>query len=144
MRTLLAVLLILGGAAPVAAIARGAAVQEPMAAPSALEVAEIAIARAVVDREPQESADSFPADVGTLVCWTRITGAEGETQVEHVWYHGDQEVARVPLRIASASWRTWSTKTIPLTATGNWRVDVVGPDGTVLKSASFTVGSAEM
>lgn len=140
MRTLLALLLAWGGA-PAAAVA-----QDTMAAAlaPALDVAEIAIATAVVDRQPEGAGSSFPSDVGTLYCWTRVTGAEGETQVEHVWYYNDQEVARVPLRIAGSSWRTWSSKTIMATATGNWRVDVVGPDGTVLKSASFTVGPSGM
>ena len=150
MRTLLALLLSLG-AAPAAAVAQemGAqdtAMQDTMQATMApeLQVADLVVARAVVDRQPQDGGTSFTADVGTLFCWNRITGAEGETQVEHVWYYDDQEVARVPLRIAGSSWRTWSSKTIPAEATGSWRVDVVGPDGTVLKSESFTVGSPGM
>lgn len=145
MRTLLALLLSLG-AAPAAAVAQEMGAQDTMQATMApdLQVADLVIARAVMDRQPQEGGTSFPADVGTLYCWTRITGAEGETQVEHVWYHQDTEVARVPLRIAGSSWRTWSSKTIVPEATGSWRVDVVGPDGTVLKSESFTVGSPGM
>lgn len=149
MRTLLA-LLLAWGAAPAAAVAQEmggqgaqdtAMAQDTMAATMApaLEVPDLVIARAVVDREPQDGGTSFSADVGTLYCWTRIAGAEGETQVEHVWYYNDQEVARVPLRIAGSSWRTWSSKTIPAEATGSWRVDVVGPNGSVLKSESFTV-----
>lgn len=145
MRTLLA-LLLSWGAAPAAAIAQETEMQDTMQAmrAPALEVADLVVARAIVDRQPEGGGTSFAADVGTLFCWNRITGAEGETQVEHVGYYNDQEVARVPLRVASASWRTWSSKTIPPEATGSWRVDVVGPDGTVLKSESFTVGSPEM
>ena len=145
MRTLLA-LLLAWGAAPAAAVAQemggqGEMTQDTMAATMApsLEVPDLVIARAVVDRQPQDGGTSFPADVGTLYCWTRIAGAEGETQVEHVWYYNDQEVARVPLRIAGSSWRTWSSKTIPAEAIGSWRVDVVGPNGSVLKSESFTI-----
>jgi hypothetical protein len=106
----------------------------------ALEVADIVITDQVMDREPGEHMTSVPADVGKVYCWMRITGADGETTIEHVWYKGDVEMARVPLTIAGSNWRTWSSKNIENIWTGDWRVDVVGPDGTVIRSVSFTVG----
>ncbi|MCX5752763.1 MAG: DUF2914 domain-containing protein, partial [Candidatus Krumholzibacteria bacterium] len=39
----------------------------------------------------------------------------------------------------SASWRTWSSKKILPEWQGTWRVDVLAPDGEVLKSGSFAV-----
>lgn len=105
-----------------------------------LAVEEAVIATDVQESQPVESVTTVPTDVGQVYCWTRITGAEGEIQVEHVWYHGDEEMARVPLRVAGSNWRTWSSKRIIPTWTGAWRVDVVGPDGAVLRSVSFTVG----
>ena len=53
---------------------------------------------------------------------------------------GDEEMGRIPLRVAGSNWRTWSSKNIEPNWTGVWRVDIVGPDGTVLESVSFTVG----
>lgn len=148
MRTLLALLLV-WCAAPAAALAQEMGGQEAMAQDTmaammapALEVPDLVLARAVVDREPQNGGTSFPADVGAVYCWTRVTGADAETQVEHVWYYNDQEVARVSLRVAGSPWRTWSSKTIPSEATGSWRVDVVGPSGAVLKSEAFTITEA--
>ena len=44
------------------------------------------------------------------------------------------------LRVAGTNWRTWSSKNIDPMWTGSWRVDIVGPDGEVLQSVSFTVG----
>ncbi len=104
-----------------------------------LAVAEIVITSSLVDRQPGENMATVGHDVGTLYCWTRITGAEGEVTIEHVWYKGDVEMARVPLTVAGTNWRTWSSKNIEEIWTGPWRVDVVGPDGAVLESASFTV-----
>jgi hypothetical protein len=49
-------------------------------------------------------------------------------------------MGRVPLNVAGTNWRTWSSKNIEQIWTGDWRVDVVGPDGAVLESVSFTVG----
>ena len=104
-----------------------------------LAVAEIVITATLTDRQPGESLEQMDSNVGRLYCWTRITGADGEITVEHVWYKGDVEMARVPLTVAGTNWRTWSTKNIEEVWTGPWRVDVVGPDGTVLESVSFTV-----
>lgn len=116
--------------------------QEPAQQPQgpALEVAEAVISTGVEDRQPVDNMTSFAADVGRVYCWTRIVGAEGETQIEHVWYKADEEMARVSLTIGGSNWRTWSSKNIEPSWTGDWRVDIVGPDGTVLDSVTFTIG----
>jgi hypothetical protein len=48
-------------------------------------------------------------------------------------------MGEVKLAVKFKSMRTWSAKTIPADGTGSWRVDVLGPDGTVLKSLAFKV-----
>lgn len=104
-----------------------------------LAVDAAVVTTAVTDRRPADTLSTVEADVGQVYLWTRITGAEGETEVVHVWYRGDEEMARVPLRVASPSWRTWSSKNILPAWTGRWRVEVEGPDGSVLETVSFTV-----
>ncbi|MGD8867835.1 MAG: DUF2914 domain-containing protein [Gemmatimonadales bacterium] len=105
-----------------------------------LTVAEAVITSNVVERVPTDTLTTVAADAGQVYCWTRITGATGEVEIAHVWYRGDEEVARTPLRVASADWRTWSSKKIEPSWTGDWRVEIVAPDGTVLKTVAFTVG----
>jgi hypothetical protein len=105
-----------------------------------LTVAEAVITSNVVDRVPTDTLTMVAADAGQVYCWTRITGATGEVEIAHVWYRGDEEVARTPLRVASADWRTWSSKKFEPSWTGDWRVEIVAPDGTVLKTVAFTVG----
>ncbi len=122
----------------VLAIATTVTAQEQMAAP--LDVAESAIATAVADRQPVDNVTTVGADVGRVYCWTRVVGAQADVEIVHVWYRGDMEMARVPLRVGSSNWRTWSSKNIEPSWTGQWRVDVEAPDGTVLESLSFTVG----
>ena len=99
---------------------------------------EASIGTAVQDRALQGAAESFPASVGTVYCYTKIGKTHSGDSVEHVWYHGDQEVGRVKLNIGASPWRTWSSKVVPPEATGDWRVDVVR-EGKVLKSVSFKV-----
>jgi hypothetical protein len=107
-------------------------------APS-LEVAVAAICQDVVDREPVDAGVSFSASVGTLYCFTKITGAQDATKVTHVWYFGAEERARVELDVNSDNWRTWSSKIIQAHEIGSWRVDVLNEAGTVLKQLQFEI-----
>ena len=115
---------------PVTAVAQNA--------PS-LEVAVAAICQDVVDREPVDAGVSFPASVGTLYCYTKITGAQEATKITHVWYFGATERARVELDVNSDNWRTWSSKIIQANEIGSWRVDVLNEAGTVLKELQFEI-----
>lgn len=134
MKTILPVVLLFG-------LASGLAAQDPMAAAPAQNSAtvEAVLARSVLDRVAQDTGVAFPADVGTLALWMRVTGGDGQT-LNHVWFYGDTEVGNVPLTIGGSPWRTWSRKTIPMEATGAWRVEIRDAAGTVLQSIHFTVG----
>jgi len=72
----------------------------------------------------------------TVVAWTEVAGiATGF--VEHVWFRGDSEVARHYLPVSnSRRWRTWSHHKV---APGNYRVEILGPDGKPLTEARFQV-----
>ncbi|MGH7606976.1 MAG: DUF2914 domain-containing protein [Gemmatimonadales bacterium] len=111
----------------------------PPAAPASAMTVEAVLARSVLDRVPQDTGVAFPADVGEIVLWTRVTGGEGQT-VHHVWFFGDTEVGDVPLAIGGSPWRTWSRKTVPAEATGAWHVEVRDEGGNVLQRIDFTVG----
>jgi hypothetical protein len=102
--------------------------------------AELQVGTGIEDREPVGVGTSFPATVGQLVAWSRITGAEGAS-VEHVWRFPDGDIeAVVPLEVGGSPWRTWSRKTIPAEWAGQWIVEVRDAGGTVLASANVTVG----
>jgi hypothetical protein len=104
-----------------------------------LKVDEMDFCAAVRDREPVGAAEAFPSDIARVTCFTKIVGAEDTVSVEHVWYFGDREMARVELAVRSPSWRTWSTKTMTPEWAGEWRVDVVESDTTVIASKEFTL-----
>ena len=109
------------------------------AAPADVSVSEATVAKTVVDRVPQDTGSAFPADVGQLVCWTRVVGAGGSS-VHHVWFHGDTQVGDMELQVGGSPWRTWSRKTVPADWTGPWHVEIRNAAGTVLKRIDFTVG----
>jgi hypothetical protein len=110
----------------------------PLAAQEMQEITvEGAIAVDVMDLEPVEPGTTFGSDVGTLWCWTKVTGAEGMT-VEHVWSFGEYEWV-VALDVGGSPWRTYSSKKIVPEWTGEWKVTVRTMDGQVLEEMTFTV-----
>lgn len=120
-----------------AAAPRTAAAQAPTTAEQTPAV-EAQLATAVVERMPEGSGETFPAEVGEVYAWMRVTGAEGATR-HHVWIHGEDEWS-VPLMIGGSPWRTWSSKRIPPEWTGEWRVEIRDDTGNLLEALSFTVG----
>jgi len=104
-----------------------------------IEVAAAAICRDVVDRGPVDAGYSFEASVGKLYCFTKIIGAQRPIGITHVWYFGDTERARVYLSVRSSSWRTNSSKTIQAHEIGYWHVNVLGPEGELLRTLQFEI-----
>lgn len=111
----------------------------PGAVRAQVSVEESAIALDVIDRMPVGSDSTFVASVGRVYCWTLVAGAEGEGAIHHVWFHGDQEMADIELRIGGSPWRTWSSKAIVPEWTGAWRVEVRDSAGNVIETIRFTV-----
>jgi len=108
----------------------------------ALVLEEIHICSAVEDRQPSGVGTVFPDDLDKLYCFTKIGGAEDTTYVTHVWYFGNDEIARVKLPIKSNPWRTWSSKKLNM-GLGNGHVEIVSESGDILGKAEFEIWAAE-
>ncbi len=106
-----------------------------------LVLEDIQICTAIEDREPAGAGTVFSNDLEKIYCFTKITGAEDTTSVNHVWYMGDTQLASVNLPIKSASWRTWSSKTIGMSL-GKGHVDIVSEEGDLLGKAKFEIKAA--
>ena len=99
--------------------------------------AEAAVGTSVAEKALVGAAESFPASTGKLACFARIMNAT-DTEVDFVWYKGDAEQGRVKQAVKGSPWRTWSTKTLPADAAGEWRCDVVQGEK-VLQSVKFRI-----
>ncbi len=124
--------------APAAEAATAPAARAAAKASGDIAVAAAKVGTAVEERELSGEATSFPATVGKVYCWTKVTGGAGE-EITHAWYHEGKVTSEVKLALKFPSVRTYSSKTIPPEMKGAWRVDVLGPDGAVLKSIEFKV-----
>jgi hypothetical protein len=133
----------LNSLAVIGAVVLAAAAQQPAAAPAApaagAVTADIQIGKSVANHMVADTGSAFPADVGTLVAWTAVTGAGG-TAIKHVWAHGPH-ADTVTLNIGGSPWRTYSRKTIPAEWTGQWTLTVLDASGAVVATKTFTVGS---
>src|SRR3954469_21411276 len=101
--------------------------------------AELAVGKTIDKNMPVDTAASFPADVGSVVAWSRITGAEAGTKITHEWIHG-ADTSKVELTVNGSPWRTYSRKTIGSEGAGDWTVQVLDASGKVLATKSFKIG----
>lgn len=106
---------------------------------SVITIDEAVIGKGVADRIATDAGTSFKADVGKLFCVVKVSGAQTPVEINHVWYFGETERAKVALPVKSAAWRTFSSKIIQPHEIGKWRVDILGPDGKVLKTVEFEI-----
>ena len=106
--------------------------------PDVLDV-EAVVCRDVVDRKPLEAGTSFPSSVGKVCCFSKIIGAKSPTHISHVWYYGNAERFRISLPVNSASWRTYSSKTIQPHETGAWHVEILDASENKLEVINFQI-----
>lgn len=106
---------------------------EPTMAPAA----ELSVGTAIENRELVGAAETFQLSTGKVFCMSKVSNAAG-SEIEHVWYKGDNEVARVKLMVGGSPWRTYSSKNLGDDGAGEWRCEVVH-NGNVIQTARFTV-----
>ena len=104
-----------------------------------ISVAEAVVCQDVVDRVPVGSGDVIPAGTERVYCFTRISGAQAETEVTHNWYYKGNLKASVVLTVRNANWRTWSSKALLPEWKGEWMVEILSKEGTPLESIIFFV-----
>jgi hypothetical protein len=78
---------------------------------------------------------------GTYIFYTRLL-ANVDTTVEHRWYRGEREHQVRRLRVAASpgrGYRTFSSNTISPERAGDWRVELRGADGTVLREERLVI-----
>ena len=126
-------------AAPAPAPAPAAAA--PKAAPAAsFTIARMDLATGVENRLPTGIATAFPSTTEKVYCYLELNNVTASTSFTYVWTFGLNEMARVTQTAnrTVAKYRTWSTKALG-GMKGDWKVDLVDANGTVLKSAAFKV-----
>jgi len=104
-----------------------------------VEVVDMKFAEKVVNKEPVNVSNKFPANIGKVYCWTKIKAFEVPTYIVHQWYYKGKLMASVKLDIKSPIFRTWSSKRIIPQWKGTWRVVVKDSNGSVVASKEFLI-----
>ena len=121
-----------------AAISFAFAQTEKESEKAGLVVSRIVMCENVKEREPL-AVDSVFFNVKSLCCYTVIRGAANPTYVQHVWYYGKKEMARIKLNVRAARWRTYSSKRIIPQWTGDWRIEILDADNKKISQISFKI-----
>lgn len=107
---------------------------------SNLKVAHSVICPEVVNHVPKSSATRYEKGAQRLCCFSKITGAQDTTQIQHKWYHKDKFIGMAILAIKSSSFRTYSARNIKADQDGPWKVEIVDPNSeTVMETVNFIV-----
>jgi len=104
-----------------------------------LSVATAVICKGVDNRQPVEPGKIFSASVGKLYCYSKISDIQNPTKIEHVWYFGDTERARISLAVNPPNWRTYSSKIIQAHEIGKWHVKILDESGNSLEDVAFEI-----
>jgi len=108
------------------------------------ESAEFTIARLVVgtgvdNSEPVGVSETFPASTEKVYCFLEATNIAKDTEISFVWSYGGKEMLKTTLPLkAGPKWRTYANKNLR-GLKGEWKVEVKGPDGKVLRDVKFKV-----
>lgn len=110
-----------------------------MSQSSPFSVARLVVCENVQNRSPVNVTDVFPAGTETVFCFLEARDIQEATEVKMVWYHEEQEVARVPLSIGQGSrWRTYTSKKT-MDQKGNWKVYLLDSADNTLASVQFVL-----
>ena len=107
--------------------------------PSEIRIEDAVICRDVVSLDPVGAGDVFSSGLKKLMCFTRVVGAKEDTEIIHNWYFGEKLLSSISLHVGSDNWRTYSSKTILPQHKGEWKVEIVLPDGRLLEKIYFIV-----
>ncbi len=93
----------------------------------------------VKDGEPYREAIVFPVEKGRIVCFTTVSNIKKKTYISHRWIHKDEITTTKKLRLKPPYWKTFSQIQLRETDKGPWRVEIVDPNGNILKVLRFSV-----
>ena len=102
-------------------------------------ITRLVVGTGVDNREPVGVAEVFPGSTEKVYCFLEATGIAKDKEVSVVWFHGQKEMQKVSLPLKMGSrWRTYASKNLR-GLKGDWKVELRGPDGNLLKDVKFKV-----
>lgn len=88
---------------------------------------------AILDREPVDELTSIDSNTGSVFFFTEFRNFDG-TNATHRWIYNGAVRFELSFKIRGSRWRVYSQKTLPAEWLGDWKVEIVAEDGSVLGS----------
>jgi hypothetical protein len=106
-------------------------------------ISEAVFALNVEDRVPINIVEELDNSLGKIYFFTNIRNLKGE-YITHRWIYDDKVMADVRFEVRGPRWRIWSSKNLWHTWIGQWRVQVLLDDATVLFEKTFNYKHQEI
>lgn len=102
-----------------------------------IKVLDFQLCKDVIEREPYELVSSYSLMDQKAWIFARIYNENGLKTFEFKWYHEDELIAEVPIKVGNSSnWRTYSNVNLKA---GYWRVELTDTLGNIYKEVRFNV-----
>ena len=96
----------------------------------------------IKDRVPINIVEEADNSLGKIYFFTNIRNLDGE-RITHRWIYKDKVMADVSFDINGPRWRVWSSKNLWYTWIGEWKVQVLRMDGSILYEKIFNYTDKE-
>jgi hypothetical protein len=128
-------------AAPASAPPAAEAPAQPAAPAAAGTVARAQFTEAIQDREPTDTVSTLTNDKTRIYYFTELKDLENH-KVTHRWEHDGKVMYEQTFDVSSPRYRTYTSKTLDPSWTGEWKVSVVDENGSTLGASTFTYEAA--
>jgi hypothetical protein len=104
-----------------------------------LTLKEAYMCEVVRNFSPINPAVVFSISVKSISCFTVFDPVPEKTVIYHKWYRKDRLTTTLSLTLEPPAWRTFSSIQLREADKGPWRVEIVGPTGSILKTLRFSI-----
>jgi len=105
-------------------------------------VARAQFTTAINDHEPADSITTLGNDQTHIYYFTELKGFEGH-KVTHRWEHDGKVMYEQAFDVGSPRYRTYTSKTLDPSWTGEWKVSVIDDGGATVSANTFSYTKAE-
>ena len=106
------------------------------------QIARSQFTTAMQDREPTDDITTLSNDHDKIYFFTDLVDFDGTT-ITHRWEYQGTIMAEVNFNVGGNRWRVYSSKSLKPEWTGTWSVSVLNAQGTILKTSTFELVTAD-
>lgn len=104
-----------------------------------LTLKEAVMCEEIKENAPVNKTIVFSIAVKKAICFTSFSEVPEKVIIYHNWYKRDKLIARMRLRLKPPQWTTFSSIPLKEKDKGPWRVEVIDPEGKLLRTLRFSL-----